>query len=238
MSNEITLYLPPPPPSIRPSLQGAASQIKFLSGFVTTYVARQAKKRDADIQKFASDVIETINDQCRKVKELDEAVHNKVDDEHFWSDEFFDRFRATTEHHASSPDEKKRKYLIDFVFRYALEKRPDVILERIFWRYVSGITGTHLVILDELYAKQAELNTADLSVLRTSPGRPELVSLKQLSHSVCEDDILLQCLLADLKRDGLVEQIAGPVNHEDSSNRVLLQPPGHSLMRFIFGDWE
>jgi hypothetical protein len=238
MTNDVALYLPPPPPSIPPWLQGLAAASPALSPITTAVVAALAEQRDEAIQSFSEDVIRVIGEYGKRIDSLDRDVHNKIDRGHFWGDEFFRVFRSAIENQISSADTAKRKYLIDFVFRYALEKRPDITLERVFWRHVSALTGTHMVILDELYARQSTLNATDLLVLRTSSDRPELLSLKELCDRVSSDDILLRCLVSDLRRDGLIERIAGPINQADSSDRLLLEPPGHSLMRFICGDWQ
>ena len=231
------LYLPDPPESIRPSLQGAASPFPGLSALVTYYVARKQGERDQSIQTFCNSVATTLNDVCRRQREIEESLANKVDAEHFWSEAFFRQFAAAAEEFASTPDESKRSYLVDFVVYYSLTQRPDVTLVDIFWQLIRRLSGLHLVILSRLYNAQKSISDADIPTLRETPSRKEALSMEFLCKEVCSDRYLMEAILATLDANGLLAVTPGPRHGSDLSDRAILTSLGRRFMRFVHGEW-
>ncbi len=232
-----TLHLPPQPESIHPVLQAAGSMVTGLSQFIQIYMAWQQKQRDDDIQHFAEDVISRLDEICHEQEKMGNTVDKIVNGDSFWSQKFYRNFRSAYLCYAMSPDEDKRQYLVDYVVNFAKCRRPDLSLEKLFWRYISGLSGIHIKVMGILYGKQGHLNMTDLSAVAGDRDSHTLVSVTAIQGQMELDPVFVQCLVADIQKDGLCSIIEEPSSGEDRSRRLCLTASGLKFMRFLMGDW-
>lgn len=224
------LLLPAPPQGVRPSVAAAASFFPTVGAFVGFWNGHLQNRREADVQRFSEAVIASIN-------ALESQQKNSIDAEHFWSEDFARTFVAASEMVSRSPDESKRRYLQHFVTNYALVERPDITLKDIYWSIIADLTGLHLVLLDALYSRQASVGVTGLRTLRNDSTRSELISRRFVAANVLKcNDLTCTCISTTLEQRALVQTMAGPKGHADSSERILLTELGYDFTSFVLGE--
>jgi hypothetical protein len=180
------------------------------------------KRREQNLYYFLDDVAKSIVE-----------IKSGLDEFHLKSEEFEKTLAGITELAMREQDEDKRKYLKQFVLNYATCHRPDISLKKIFFQYISELSGMHLVLLNEIYKSQGKLDDEDLRVLSDQLDRIEAQSLTQLSKKLKIDQELLSIMAMSLEAKSLLEVKFKPGYFLDKDPKLILRPLARRFLDFL-----
>jgi hypothetical protein len=218
-----------------PALQAILGEVPIAGGLATFWVETVRARREAATEEFLSDLVERLEALERDFSASD--TRNVIDAPHVASTEYVATLAATTEIAVRDTDDEKRKYLLEFLVNFARERRPDISLRHVFLTFLRDLSGTHLALLEVLSLRVGLLSRDDMSLLPRSPDRSEVASEVELRAALAIDEDLADAILAGLVAIGLVVQVPPSKATRDRSRRVVISPLGHSLMRFLRGEW-
>lgn len=192
----------------------------------TLWVETVRSRRERELYAFLSEVASRIN-------ALYTARESGLDVEHMASEDYSTTLANVTELAVREKDDNKREYLQRFLVNYGKRERPDVDLRKIFYTFLSDLSGMHLVLLDQVFAAQRALSDADLGVLAEQLDKPEAVSIKSISTGLNLAEELVQALCAVLDSRGLILIKDPPSNYDDTTPRLIMRPLARQFMEFM-----
>lgn len=215
-----------PSPLEHPLVQAVRGEIPVVRPLTEYWVATVRSRRERRLYQFLREVAQAIED-------LRKAQRATLDVDHIAGEDFDETLASTAEVAVRDQDEAKRKYLRQFVVNYGTTRRPDITLRRVFFQFISELSGLHLVLLDKVYAAQRSLSDRDLVVLGQQLDRSEALSLQSLARSLNADESLLSVLGASLESKALVTLVPPPDRADDPSNRVIMRPLARRFMAYL-----
>lgn len=220
-----------------PAIIALAGEIPGAGAVVSYFVETVRSRREGALYDFLTDVADRIGQLKESSDTLELRVSGKLDRDQLASSDFLAVLAKAAEESAREPDEAKREYLLRFVTHYAMQRRPDIALQQIFWQQIRGISGMHVALLDELYKRQGRLSPTDLDVLAAQPTRLELLSAKASASILGVDPAYLEAIVAPLSSAGMLGRVPGPSTGEDRTPRLIITGMGQLFMRFLSGEW-
>ena len=209
-----------------PLIQAASGQVPVVGAITTLWVETVRSRRERELYTFLSEVASRINS-------LYSARESGLDVEHMASEDYATTLANVTELAVREKDESKREYLQRFLVNYGKTRRPDVDLRKIFYTFISDLSGMHLVLLDQVFAAQKALSDADIGILSEQLDKPEAVSIKSISTGLNLSEELVQALCAVLESRGLILLKDVPLNYDDSTQRLIMRPLARRFMEFM-----
>ena len=123
-----------------PLVQAARGEIPIIRPLTTYLVEAVRSRREQELYKFLGEVAQAI--EALRIKRPDQLDVHHVD-----SDDFGETLANVTEIAVREHDDAKRSYLRRFVVNYGTRERPDITLRKVFFQFLSELSGLHLVVL-------------------------------------------------------------------------------------------
>lgn len=209
-----------------PLVQAVAGEIPVVRPLTTYWVETVRSRREDDLYLFLAEV-------ARQIDELRTQTNSQLDLDHVTGGDFAETLCNVTEVAVRQQDDSRRKYLQRFIVNYSKVQRPDTNLRNVFFQFASELTGTHLVILDEVYAAQHSLSDADLSVLGEQPDRSEALSINTMAQRLRLDADLVSVLTAMLEARGMLDIKPVASSVPDKTPTLIMRPLARRFMAFL-----
>lgn len=126
-----------------PLVIAASGEIPVIGAVTAMLVETMRARKERELYGFLTEVASRIN-------ALSKAQPAQVDLPHLATEEYAVTLANVTEIAVREVDEGKRKYLNAFLMNYAKKQRPDTSLRKVFFGFLSELSGMHLVILDQV----------------------------------------------------------------------------------------
>lgn len=220
-----------------PIVSAVAGEIPGVNTIVTYLQETVRNQRDEELNTFLNELSNDLKLLHEKSDEFEKKFGTKIDISQFKNKEFLSNLAKATEEAVRSYDERKRKYLKNFILSQAVNKRPDKSLIDIYWQLIRELDGIHIMILSKIYSSQKHLSKADLEVLKEQNERDELFSIQQLEKEFNLESNFIEIVLSRLESIGLIKIIEGPKTGKDRTARIALNHVSMKFMRLLNQDW-
>lgn len=206
----------------------STSEVPLLGAVVNTWRDTVAQRKEQKLYEFLHEVAYAINDL---------AVENPhvVDVEHLQSDEFTSTLATVAQVSMSSSDEKKRRYLTQFITNYSKGSRPDIELAQIYQNLLLSFSGAHMVVLEKIASTQSKMSEKDLKVLSTQPYRREALTAKDCEEGLGLKDVVVGSLIASLEANGLLFRATTSDGSGGVTEILIIRPLGRSFIDYLTG---
>ncbi len=199
------------------------------TGGIGAAVATYAQdRRSARLEAFLAQVSEQLT-------LLAQSHDDDLQEAWLSSDSYADRLIEVAVEACVTRDDKRRAYLADYLVACSRARRPDETWLDLFWRYLNRLSGSHILALHAIFAKQRGIPASDRLGARNRVDVPLALS------TLVEPDLpqeLLRVALADLSNLGLLVDWrvlnggTSPFGHEYTLTRN-----GMYFIRFLDRDW-
>ncbi len=159
-----------------------------------------------------------------------------IDQEYVQSGAFTERVLTVVAAAVGETEPERLKYLADFLVAASRHKRPDENWLNLLWRYLSQLSGTHILVLDSYYQLQRGIPASDRLGSRELKNVPVVLEAVMNPHL---DRQLVQIASADLANLGLLADwraINGGARLPASAYTMTRN--GVFFLRYLDRDWE
>lgn len=158
----------------------------------------------------------------------------KVDVDYFTSEDFIRRLRRMHSQVTYGCDETKLEYLRDYFVACASNTAIDITWRDLFLKYLSEMSGVHLLVLRVFLDRQSHLSHKDRFELPQRLSNSPICIEDIVSAMDTDDALLVEMVTADLTATGLLGSWSGePAEPKGWS----ITESGLKLMHFLCDLW-
>ncbi|MCR9134066.1 MAG: hypothetical protein NXI08_15960 [bacterium] len=205
-----------------PLVSTITNEIPIVSAITNYWRETIRQSREKRLKEF-------LNNLGKRLEHIEESNKNILDKVHLGSQDYLNLVEQVAEIATKTIDQNKQAYLENFVIAYAKEERLDVNEKDIFISFLIDLTGSHFLIINELYKIQFKLSSYDIKAIKQNSDRKELIKLGMLSASINMPLELARLLCLSLRNMGLIA-----ILDEYSENpKYILEEMGIRLMKYV-----
>ncbi|MFI5834620.1 hypothetical protein ACIA5A_13180 [Micromonospora sp. NPDC051300] len=212
--------------SASPIAQLILGTLPYAGGIGSTLAGRMQQRREERLRRFLLDLVADLEG----LRTRQESVVERVD-----SEEYAELLHDTLEQVIASRDQERLAFLRRFLVAGSLDSRPDEGWIDIFFRYITRLSGAHLVVLRSIFDRQRNVAPSDRLGRRRLKNVP--VGLTDLRTQTYQDGLLRVCL-ADLANNGLLVDWRTLSGESGFQEEYCLTRNGFLFMRFLEPEWE
>jgi hypothetical protein len=220
-----------------PIIAAITSELAGVNALSTYWRESVRSSREGELRDFLADVAKAVSELYEQQELLGKELRNKIDLTHLDSQEFKGTLAKVCESAIREGDEAKKEYLRAFAINYARELRPDVTLRQLFFTLIDDLAGTHIAVLKYLHDRQGKFTDGDLRALRHQPERTELPSMNAMATSLGLPENIAELVSTMLGAKGLLFMVRDILSGTDRSPRLVIEPVGRDLVKFLLGNW-
>ncbi len=196
----------------------------FTGGLINALNLRVNQRKDKRLKKFLLSL-------SSKMENLDKT---KLPKEYIQSEEFWNQIEFVCNEVRKTEDQKKIRYLEKYIINSIRELKPDISIELLFQRYLSQLSGSHLVILEYYHKKQSTYSLNDRTKMPSSIDGVLPLNVNDISKKFEHFSWhLIQLICVDLENHGLLFDWSNTHPEISSSESFSLTENALHFMRFL-----
>lgn len=215
--------------SSNPIVQFLLGTAPWTGGLASVLSENAQQRQEARLREFLVSLAQEFEERWQDLEE-------RLDIHLIYEDHYVARVVRVLDIVAMSDDEPKLRYLREYLISGVLRGQPDSTWQSVLEKYVSSLTGTHLVVLSVFYRVQGKFSDTQ-RLGRVSVGGELPLLGTAVSVELGLDMVLTRLVLADLESAGLLVDWADLGNDERARSAYSLSPSGRLLMRYLEQDW-